>query len=1859
MKPRKLATLLAGVLLLAVLSVWFLQKSGNTAAIITSDILSDDEGPAPSSPSVVVADQPIADSTDTGVGATLIERSEQMLADGVSVRVLELEDAGRGKYPLQRVERILRRDSGTGRYEPYIENRMVANHLLVKLVEGTSEQALDALNKSFGASTVRQLSIPDVYIVQFDSCTLDSVPDAVEFYSAFELVDYAEPDYFRKQGGVPDDSEYANQWGLEKIGAPTAWDQTTGTSSVVIAVIDTGADLDHEDLVDNLWQNPGEVEGDGLDNDGNGQIDDVYGWDFVNTDALPEDDNEHGTHCAGIIGAVGNNAQQVAGVCWNISIMPVKVLGEDGYGVDSDIAEGVRYAVDAGATILNNSYGGYVYNQTMFNTVEYANSLGVFFVAAAGNGGPDDVGDDNDALPLYPAGYDVPNVISVAATDQSDQLTDFSNYGEDSVDIAAPGYEILSTIPDGETGSMSGTSMAAPFVAGVAGLMTSLDPGVTPAELKLGLMDSADPVDVLTGKLVSGGRLNALAALSQLSDEDHDGLPDSWEDSYGVDDPAGDADADGLTNLEEFYNGTDPNESDSDGDTLSDAWELRYGFTPISSSGALPRLELKGIVSACQNACDVAVDGDYAYVADGEYGLKILRVSELDSPAVIGSVSLSDLTVTRVAVTDEYAYLIGDSRLAVVNVSEPDSPVSLVQYDLSTEAYSLAVTADYLYVGTDDGVDIYATSDLQAAVESLVKVQSKSLLRKVEAIYLSGGYAFLGTSTDFAKYEVTGPVLDWCEGHAMNELDQVSAIAANDTHVFASGESAGIASYALNSSAWEANTFETNLITDISVKDNLLYTTRYSAGILVLDVTDPNETSQYASYSVDNASAVVCTEYAAWVAAEENGLYVFSSVEDQDSDGLPDPWEVDWFEGLTETSEGDFDEDGISNYGEYLADLNPLLSDQDADGLFDGDEVNVYLTDPREADTDGDGIADGDELNGTEGYITDPLNADSDSDGLDDNLEIDNGLDPTVDDSSADDDGDGLANADEILAGTDPLVSDSDSDGLPDGWEVDNELDPLTDDAVDDPDGDGLSNQEELSAGTDPQDVDSDDDELSDADEINLHLTDPLDSDSDSDGMPDGWEVEYGLAPNSDDASDYTDGDGLTNLEEYEFGSYPDDPDSDDDGFEDDEERGYETDPLRFADPVVVDDDASEDPREYDPRESDPAEDGTLLHPFDGIQEGIDVAEEGDTVLVMPGTYIGLGNIAVSTKGKAICVLAESGADNTEINTYGSSAGFLFESGESRETVLSGFKITTSLFECTDGDCNEQNGAICRSGSSPTITNCVIYDCALSGIYIEGLSDPLIQSTVISNCQDGVYALGNSTPEIEACSILDIATDSRFNDQTGYGVYVNGSEGATIDNCIISNTVGRGIFVTGDPLVTLQDSAIIENRGGIRLDDCGAIISRCYILSNHTYDYYSLNGTELLSSSNFYSWVTDTNLITDATGYEDVADENENGGGILLTDSSSVVLENCVVASNRTVAADMDYTVGDKLVPEYGLGGGLCIGDDSSVNAMNCTFADNEAMTRGGGISSYGAENDLDNMIIWGNVCSNAVVIEWVLDEDEEGNGFANEMNVSHTPSFDSIHCRTGVMQAWDSDIEYPSGNYPGGFNINANPNFNASTNILYYPSLGSPVIDAGTSYRAPSVDIVGHPRPLDGDNTGEIRIDMGAYEFIHPDADTDGDGVLDMDEIMVLGINALSTDTDGDLLPDGWEVQYGLDASSSDENVDSDGDGLSNIAESQQGSDPSTSDTDGDGYSDLSEFTTGTDPVDSMSVFVVEAMPLGVGYSISFETRAGTRYTVYYAENLEEGWAPLVTEDGTGECMTIDDNSEQDRFYRVKAILQ
>jgi subtilisin family serine protease len=402
--------------------------------------------------------------------------------------------------------------TGPGAYRP--------DRLLVEPDPASDHNALEALHRSLGARIESRLG--DAGEVQVLEVPLGTdIPGWVERYQRSGLVLHAEPDYLLWADMTPNDPSFGNQWGLQNTGqtggvpgadidAVSAWNTLTSASNVIVAIIDSGVRYTHEDLAANLWVNPGEIAGNGLDDDGNGYVDDIHGINAIDRTGDPMDSSGHGTHVAGLVGAVGNNGKGITGVAWRVQLMALRFIDDAGKGATSNAIRSIDYARNHGAHIINASWGGGSYSSLMKSAIRRARDAGILFVTGAGNSGI-----DIDDRPVYPGSYDLDNIVVVAGTDSSDRLASYSNYGSASVHLAAPGSQLYSAYgwSDNAYAHQSGTSMSAPLVAGAFALMRARYPDETYRQLIDRVLAGVDRLPDLEGNTLSGGRLNLHQAL--------------------------------------------------------------------------------------------------------------------------------------------------------------------------------------------------------------------------------------------------------------------------------------------------------------------------------------------------------------------------------------------------------------------------------------------------------------------------------------------------------------------------------------------------------------------------------------------------------------------------------------------------------------------------------------------------------------------------------------------------------------------------------------------------------------------------------------------------------------------------------------------------------------------------------------------------------------------------------------------------------------------------------------------------------------------------------------------------------------------------------------------------------------------------------------------------------------------------------------------------------------------------------------------------------------------------------------------------------------------------------------------------
>jgi thermitase len=410
---------------------------------------------------------------------------------------------------------------------PFEPRQANAPEVMVKFKPGISEEAIQRITHGLNDQVEDEIeAVPGLDAID-DLDDVDAETVASE-YRKLPEVEYAEAvfeieaDDFAPSPVTPSDPQFSAQWALlndgsrggtkgADISATYAWTVTTGSDKVVVAVLDSGVDYTHTDLASNIWIRPNNVPA--YEDRELGTIQDFHGFNAVDDSADPMDDNGHGTHCAGIIGAEGGNDIGIAGVNWKVQIMPLKFMNKSGYGTTKAAIEAINYVIDrkkAGVNVrvISASWGSTQKSRALEDVIRKAGEAGILFVAASGNAST-----NNDRSPHYPSSYNLPNLISVAALDRNDQLATFSNYGVKSVAIAAPGVDILSTWLGDEYEEKSGTSMATPVISGVAALIVARNPNISVEQLREKILASVDPLDSLKGKVATGGRINAAKAV--------------------------------------------------------------------------------------------------------------------------------------------------------------------------------------------------------------------------------------------------------------------------------------------------------------------------------------------------------------------------------------------------------------------------------------------------------------------------------------------------------------------------------------------------------------------------------------------------------------------------------------------------------------------------------------------------------------------------------------------------------------------------------------------------------------------------------------------------------------------------------------------------------------------------------------------------------------------------------------------------------------------------------------------------------------------------------------------------------------------------------------------------------------------------------------------------------------------------------------------------------------------------------------------------------------------------------------------------------------------------------------------------
>ncbi|MBQ4479809.1 MAG: S8 family serine peptidase, partial [Victivallales bacterium] len=966
--------------------------------------------------------------------------------------------------------------------EDLVKFPMIEGQLNLKFQAPVSEELIAKAEELTGAKILSQSDLTGSYLVQLPKGT--DMATAIRKIRTLnrdgELL-YCEPNYKLEVSKTPNDPNFSALWGMEKIGAPEAWDSLTDAPEVVVAVIDTGVDYNHPDLAANMWVNEAEKNGEpGVDDDGNGFVDDIYGYDFVAGDADPMDGHHHGTHCAGTIGAVGDNGIGVAGVCWKVKIMALRAFDEQGFGSTAGEVNCIDYSIKMGAQISSNSWGGPVYSDVLFDAVSRAQDAGQLFIAAAGN-----ETNDNDAQPNYPCGFDLDNIIAVAATDSNDALADFSNYGATTVDVAAPGVGILSTVPNSSYDSLDGTSMATPHVSGMAALLLGQSNGKASwQQLKATILNSADQVPALKGKVLTGARVNLANAVStykatgavavfSANAANDTYLYDLTEAEFGASAPEyvagapvagrtaveytagasvtaltdddilvfnGDSDGDNMPNWYEMRMGLDPlvadGEDDPDGDGLTNFFEFRAGTCPWNaiSDGATRDSELtNAVLSLTYLECQ----------ADG-YDPLTDATTDQDDDTVLDT---EDEDPADSTLPEAKRYLKAEGATAGLTLPEQlrfradgDWSADLwirMGKGTGTEDYTLVQRmVDSNLDGEGDVVECRMGLKWNAADEAWNLYAEQSGFPSVTA----RTEALLRHKTPQDAYKL--------------RAESEASIASDEwVHVAAVKDDTGISLYINNvqigdakSNEWVAADNFPGPATTIVAANGFtgdIYTARiwdiacngfddYENIGATLPLT---EYGLVAGYLFDDGGETVedFTKPSDWLTGWQNAAILGENVTVEPIDDTPFEPEPEPEPEIVDT-----DGDGIDDEWEekYFGDLETAdaTTDNDGDGVSDYYEYKMDYdptsekSDPRTYYT----FVDGEYI-----QVTQQGNKVFDEDGKDVTAKLDDKSILNATDAEVDFDGDYLTNGEEAELGTSPLKKDTDSDGFEDGDEVD------------------------------------------------------------------------------------------------------------------------------------------------------------------------------------------------------------------------------------------------------------------------------------------------------------------------------------------------------------------------------------------------------------------------------------------------------------------------------------------------------------------------------------------------------------------------------------------------------------------------------------------------------------------------------------------------------------------------------------------------------------------------------------------------------------------------------------------------------
>ena len=948
--------------------------------------------------------------------------------------------------------------------EQLLSYEHIGNQLLVKFADTVSEEMIERAHAMLGTKTLKYYPQTGIYLIEVpENLNLKS---GIEKLRQMNAIEFVEPNYKVQSTMTPNDPKFNQLWGMKNssyngvdVGAAEMWDVSTGSNKVVVAVIDTGIQYDHPDLKDNMWVNAKEIPDNGIDDDNNGYVDDVYGYDFVNQDGDPMDDHSHGTHCAGTIGAVGNNGEGVVGVNWNVKLMALKVLASNGYGSDADIVSAIEYAVAKGVDVISMSLGSYGYSASELRALRQAQAKGILVVAAAGNDT-----NDNDIIPNYPSNYELDNIIAVASMDRNGNPSSFTNYGKTSVDIAAPGGNILSTVPGSDYGTKSGTSMATPHVSGMAALLKAMYPKSNYKQLRKAILNgyskgssewkdmtvtggfaylpkayaqlqkssgghgsASGLVACFRGNAVFGGKaldlteteLGAAAAGIYGAAPTVGRYAADWNDTDETDladyvNFNGDSDGDGMPNWYEVLVSHNPNEADgeldSDKDGLTNYFEYLAGTSPWNTMTD----------GATQDAERTIAFGDITYADAQRTGI---------NPKA-ETAGYEDQDTDDDGLTDKDESGNGDAGVIAGRADDSLTPYVNRVLKISKPAGSyLSLPNQARYVLNENwSVDMWINVDRE-----LVDSASKAVLIKRTVDTKAAGNAAdtivnyeVGIKQSgnywapYASFKMAGGATKECvayNGIAAEVWAHVGAVYSTDEEgngkldVYVNGK----LDRSLDCGEVEMNGDQVGL-SEVRVGEGFL---GFIEGLRIWNV---------AKDDFDDSKSAADDALEDYVPSGLKASFIFDDggVTAQNFAVAQDDWKEGWKNAATLVKVGE----GIIEM--VASDNSPVEGDDkdsDGDGLPDWWE-KLYGLDPEDAtgDNGADGDPDGDGLTNYNEYQTwnsekpiDPKNPRT--------------YEPLTD-GEVDSDGDGLANAMEVQYGTNPGKADTDDDGLTDYEEV-------------------------------------------------------------------------------------------------------------------------------------------------------------------------------------------------------------------------------------------------------------------------------------------------------------------------------------------------------------------------------------------------------------------------------------------------------------------------------------------------------------------------------------------------------------------------------------------------------------------------------------------------------------------------------------------------------------------------------------------------------------------------------------------------------------------------------------------------------